>query len=187
MLTGAWTAAEEVGDVRIYRERIGPMSEAIVKALLEADLVEVEPELKPEVELDVASVLKEYRRTDWELSEKARDIVAARGQDYSQTRKVKAKLASREKFGLGEDAIEWIVQQILEILLQSNNVEEIFGEDHELRRVVAPVLKKELGLEGSLELEVKKRLKHLEEGTEAYDVEYERAKKKLRRARGLDE
>lgn len=163
------------------------MSESIVDALLAAELVEIESDLRGEVELDVASVLKEYRRTDWELSEQARDIVASRGQDYSAVHKEKGRLASRRKFALGDDAVEWIVQQILEILLQSNNVEEIWGEDHELRRVIAPVLKKELGLEGSLDQEVKKRLKHLEEGTDAYDIEYDKAMERVRRARKLED
>ena len=105
--------------MRIYRERIAPVAAGIVDALLAGELIEIEADLRDEVELDVASVLQEYRRTDWELSEKARDLVAVRGLDYSHTHKLKSQLAKKASFGIGDDAIEWIVQQILEILLQS--------------------------------------------------------------------
>ena len=98
--------------MRIYRERIPAISTSVVKALAAAELIEVEPDLVPEVELDVGSVLKEYRRVDYELSERAKDLVASRGLDYSHTRKLKSKLAAEKKFGQGEDAIEWLVEYV---------------------------------------------------------------------------
>lgn len=171
--------------MRIYRERIAPVAAGIVDALLAGELIEIEADLRDEVELDVASVLQEYRRTDWELSEKARDLVAVRGLDYSHTHKLKSQLAKKASFGIGDDAIEWIVQQILEILLQSKNVEEIFGEDHELRRLLAPVLRRELGVGSDLDHEVKKRIRNLEEGTSDYEIEYQRTMERLKRAKGL--
>ena len=172
--------------MRIYRERIGPIATEIVTALAADELIEVTPDLREEVELDVASVLKEYRRTLHEITEKARDLVAMRGLDYSYTHKIKSQLAAEKRFGLGEDGIEWITAQILEILLQSRNVDEVFGEDHELRRKIAPVLRKELGVDGKLDEEVKKRIKHLNEGTTDYDIEYQRTLSKLRDAKKLD-
>ena len=57
--------------MRIYRERIPGISSSVVKALSANELIEVEPDLVSEVELDVGSVLKEYRRVDYELSERA--------------------------------------------------------------------------------------------------------------------
>lgn len=173
--------------MRIYRERIPRIATSILDALLEAELLEVEPEMHEEVELDVASVLKEYRRVDWELGEQAKDIVANRGLDYSHTRKIKSKLAQEKSFGLGEEAIEWIVRQILEILLQSRNVEEIFGEDHELRRLISPVLKKEIGLDDELDREVKRHIRNFEEGTSDYDVEYKKTMDRIKHNKGLSE
>ena len=102
--------------MRIYRERIPSISKMIVTNLLSQELIEVEAELQEEVELDMASVVEEYRRTDRELSEKAKDIVAMRNLDYSYTHKIKGKLAREKQFGLGEDAIEWITNQMVEML-----------------------------------------------------------------------
>ena len=172
--------------MRIYRERIPRVASQIVKRLLEEDLIEVERELVEEVELDIASVLKEYRRVDYELAEQAKDIVANRGLDYSHTRKIKAKLAAEKRFGIGDEGIEFIANQMMEILLQSNNVEEVFGDDRELRKTIGPVLKSELGVESELDREVKRHIRNFEEGTANHEIEYQKAMEKLRRAKGMD-
>ena len=173
--------------MRIYRERIPAVAREVVKALMRDEQIEVEREMVDEVELDVASVLTEYRRRDYELTEKAKDLVTQRGLDYSQTHKIKGKLASDAKFGIGDDAIEWIANQIIEILIQSRNVEEVWGEDHDLRRLVGPILKKELGLDEGLGEEVAKRMKHLEQGTEDYEIEFKKTLASVRRAKGLND
>lgn len=170
--------------MRIYRERIPAIARTIVKALLDEELIEVLPDDRPEVELDVESVLKEYRRMDYELTENARDLVEQRGLDYSQTFKLKSRLAAERKFGLGDEGLEWICNQIVEILLQSRNVDEVYGEDHELRRVVTPILKKEFAVEDNLDREVKRRIKNLTEGTSDYEIEYQKTLEALRNRGG---
>lgn len=172
--------------MRIYRERIPSIASAIVKGLLQGELIEVEQGMKEEVELDIESVLKEYRRTDREISERARDLVSIRNLDYSYTHKIKAQLAREKQFKLGIEAIDWLTEQMLEILMQSRHVAEVFGEDNDLRRAISPVLKKELGVEGNLDQEVKRRIKNLQEGTTDYDIEYQKTMERLRAAKKLD-
>lgn len=166
--------------MRIYRERIPAIASSIVNALTDKELIDVEAESRPEVELDVESVLKEYRRMDYELTEQARDLVEQRGLDYSQTFKLKSRLAAERKFGLNDDGLDWICEQIVEILLQSRNVDEVYGEDHELRAVVNPILKKEFAVEDNLDREVRRRIKNLQEGTSDFEVEYQKTLDALR-------
>lgn len=166
--------------MRIYRERITAIARSVVTALVDKELIDVLAEDRPEVELDVESVLKEYRRMDHELSESARDLVEQRGVDYSHTFKIKSKLAAERKFGLGEEGLAWIADQIVEILLQSKFVDEVYGEDHELRAVVNPILRKELAVESELDREVRRRIKNLEEGTSDFEVEYQKTLEQLR-------
>lgn len=173
--------------MRIYRERVTPVARDIVKSLLDAELLEVEPENIEEVELDIESVLKEYRRMDYELTEKARDLVSARGLDYSHTFKLKNRLAAEQRFALGDDALDFLADQMLEILLQSRFVEEVYGEDHDLRAKIAPVLKRELTIDSDLDQQVKRRIKNLQEGTADYDVEYQKTMEQLRSNRGGNE
>ncbi|MFO0749176.1 MAG: DUF507 family protein [Myxococcota bacterium] len=171
--------------MRLVKERIPQIAKAIVDTLIEKELIDVAEESRPEVELDVESVLKEYRRMDHEITEKARDLVATRGLDYSQTFKLKAKLAAERGFGLNEDAVGWNADQIVEILLQSRNVDEIFGEDSDLRAVIAPILKKELNVDSDLDKQVKARIKNLQEGTSDYEIEYRKTLEQIRSARKI--
>lgn len=171
--------------MRLHRERIPAVAKSIVDTLIDKELIDVSQESRPEVELDVESILKEYRRMDHEITEKARDLVATRGLDYSQTFKLKAKLAQERGFGLNEDAIGWLADQIVGILLQSNHVDEVFGEDNDLRGAIAPVLKKELNVDSDLDKQVKQRIKNLQEGTTDYEVEYRKTMEQIRAARKI--
>jgi hypothetical protein len=173
--------------MRLMKERIPAIAKNVVNALVEAELIEVAAESREEVELDVESVLKEYRRMDHELTEKARDLVANRQLDYSQTSKMKQKLAAEAGFGLNDEGIQWLCDQIVEVLLQSRHVDEVFGEDHELRAKTAPVLKKELSVGSDLDKQVRARIKNLQEGTTDYEVQYRQTMEQLRNARKLED
>lgn len=172
--------------MRLLKERIPSVAKAIADALITKELIEVLPENRGEVELDIESVLKEYRRRDHEITEKARDLVATRGLDYSQTFKLKSRIAQEHGFGLNEDAVAYIADQAVELLLQSNNVDEIFGEDNDLRACIAPILKKELYVDSDLDKQVKARIRNLQEGTTDYEVEYRKTMEQIRNARKLD-
>lgn len=172
--------------MRILRERVSTIAQNVVNTLLDQELIEAVEGAKAEVVLDVESVLNEYRRMDYELTEKARDIVATRAMEYSQTFKIKAKLAQDRGFGLYEEAIPWIIHQVVELLLQSHHVEEVYGEDTELRAALIPVLKRELNVDDKLDQEVKKRIKNLQEGTSDYEIEYQKTMEQIRSAQKLD-
>ena len=148
-------------------------------------MIEVLPELVEEVRLDVESVLKEYLRTEREITERAKDILAGKGENYSQLGKVKAQLAQRMGFGLGDQAIEYIVSQIIEILFISKNVDEVFGADNEITAKIVPILERFMNLDEGLDLEVRKRIKNLQEGTLARDLEYQRTLAELMKSKKL--
>jgi len=173
--------------MRLLKERIPSVVKGIVDVLLAKELIEIAADSVSEVELDVESVLKEYRRRDYEITEKARDLVATRGLDYSQTFKLKSKLAQEQGFGLNDDAVGYLANQIVEILLQSSHVDEIFGDDNELRGAIAPILKKELNVDSDLDKQVKARIKNLQEGTTDYEVEYKKTMEQIRSARKLND
>jgi hypothetical protein len=173
--------------MRILKERIPTIARGVVEALVKAEMIEIDPANRPEVELDVESVLKEYRRMDAELAEKARDLVANRQLDYTQTHKMKQKLAQEAGFGLNDEGIQWLCDQIVELLMQSVHVDEVFGEDHELRAHTAPVLKRELSVESDLDKQVRSRIRNLQEGTQDFEVEYKKTMEQLRTARKLDD
>ena len=78
-----------------------------------------------------------------------------------------------------------MLDQILEILMHSANVDEIFSEDIVLRRKMAPVLKRHMAIDEEVEREVRGKLKHVEEGTRTWEVEYTRMMEDIKRRKGL--
>jgi hypothetical protein len=72
------------------------------------------------------------------------------------------------------------------MLFYSKNVDEVFAEDHVLRKKMGDVFKKHLEVDEELDREVRRRIRNLEEGTEAWDIEYNRVLAQLKRQRGLE-
>ncbi|HEY3353447.1 MAG TPA: DUF507 family protein [Polyangia bacterium] len=169
--------------MKLFSGKVPIIAQEIVRQLTtEGDVETAEPN---EVELDVESVLKEYLRTDREITEKAKDLMDKRNLPYGQFGKIKRAMAEEKGFGLGEDGIGWICSQLIEILLQSGHVEEVFADDNTLRRKMRDILRKHMMVDDELDEEVRKRIKNLEEGTQTWDVEYNKVLEQIKRNRGL--
>ena len=104
--------------MKVYPGRIQMICKEIVEALMSEELVEVIPEMVEEVELDIASILKEYNRMDREITDRGRDFIAERGLPYNQLFKIKTKLASERGFGIGDDAVDGVRQVDEEVLVR---------------------------------------------------------------------
>jgi len=155
----------------------------MVKALTSGEAIECErPE---EVKLDIESVLNEYVRTEQTISERAKDLLAQRNLPPKDLGKIRRLLADQQNFKLGDDAIDYVLDQLLEMLMYSNNVDEIFAEDYELRRRMREPLRQEVVVEEQLEAQVRGRLRHVEEGGSLWEVEYRRMMEDIKRRKGL--
>jgi uncharacterized protein len=170
--------------MRLFASRIPHIVTDLVKSLIDNELIEVLPANVSEVELDVESVLKEYLRADRQLTEEAKDLAHERRLDYSAHQKIKRQLAEKRRFGLYEDSVGYIANQLLETMLHTRHVEEIFGEDNDLRAAMTPVLKKHMAAPDALDVEVRKRIKNLQEGTQDWEIRYAQTLERLKVARG---
>lgn len=171
--------------MKLYSGKVDSIaSECVTKLVGDGD---IEVSDRNEAELDVASVLKEYIRVDRELTERAKDIMEIRGLGYSAFGRTKRQLADQKDFGLGEDGVTWMVNQILEQFMQSSHVEEIYAEDTVMRRKIKEILHKHMAVDEELDQEVRQRIKNLEEGTTAWDVEYKRVMDQIKQKHGLKE
>jgi hypothetical protein len=171
--------------MRLYSGKIPAVGTEIVKALVEAGDIEVED--RAEAEMDVQAVLKEYIRVDREITEKAKDILQKKNLPYEQFGKVKRALAGEKAFGLGEEGLEWMTNQMLESFMQSPHIAEIFSDDSTMRKRMADVLKKHMQVDDELDEEVRRRIKNLQEGTSTWEVEYGKVLDQIKRNRGLDQ
>jgi len=170
--------------MRLFRGKIPIISAEITRTLIEDG--DIESEHAEEVELDIEAVLKEYLRTEDDIVEKAKDLLEKRSLSYSNFGKMKKQVAEQRAFGVGEDAYDYIMNQIILSFMHSVHVEEIYSEDHELKRKMRTVLKKHLEVDEELDQEARRHLKNMEEGTRAWEVEYQKVMGQIKRKKGLD-
>ena len=170
--------------MRLYSSKVPAMAHDIVELLVRDGDIECADQ--KEVELDVESVLKEYIRMERELSDRVRDVLSIRGLSYTNFGKIKHELAAEQDLPLGEEAVRWLSDQILEMMMRSPNVEEIFSEDIVLRRKMENVILKWMKMDDMVEEEVRRRMKHVEEGSATWDIEYKRTLEEIRRKYGMD-
>ena len=170
--------------MRLYSGKIPLVGTEIVKALVDSGDIAVTD--RTEAEMDVQAVLKEYIRLDREITEKAKDLLQKRNLPYEQFGKIKRTLAGEKSFGLGEDGLEWMTNQMIESFMQSPHIEEVFVDDTVLRKRMGDILKKHMQVDEELDEEVRRRIKNLEEGTSTWEVEYGKVLDQIKRHRGLD-
>ena len=171
--------------MKLYTSKVPTIAQEVIQTLVRDGDIEIsDPD---EAKLDVEAVLKEYVRLDREITDQAKDVLEQRRLDYGQFGKIKRALAEERGLGLGEEAITWITTQALETFMQSAHVEEVFADDATLRRKVRDILKKHMTVDEELDAEVRRRIKNLQEGTQAWDLEYAKAMEQIRRKHGIQE
>ncbi len=171
--------------MRLYPGKIDTIAaEIITKLSADGDIEVSDPR---EAQLDAASVLKEYIRVDKELTERAKDILEIRGLPYSALGRTKRQLADQKEFGLGEDGVTWICNQLVETFMQSRHVEEVYADDVTLRRKIKEIVRKHMAVDDELDAEVRQRIKNLQEGTAAWEVEYAKVMDQIKTKHGIKE
>ena len=169
--------------MRIHSGQVSSIAGQIVKALIDAG--DIESESPREVVADIESVLSQYSRDEQAATERARDVLAARRLSTAEFGRMKRLAAEERGIKIGEDAIDYLLDQLLEMLMHSGNVDEIYADDLALRRKMRIPLRKQLQSEDALEKEVRGRLKHVKEGTSMWDIEYARMKEDIKNRKGL--
>jgi uncharacterized protein len=138
-----------------------------------------------DAELDMAAIMREYLANEERVNQATREALERRGYDLSKFNQVKREMADVRGFKLGDEGIEFLISQMLEFLLISRNVEEVFADDNVMRPKILQVMKRHLDIDDEIDREARARLKHLQEGTSAFEIEYQKLIEQIRRARGL--
>jgi hypothetical protein len=160
--------------MKIYRRVIPKIAKDIVRSLLANRAIEVEDGHRDEAELDVAGVLVDYMNDVERISLDARETVSRHNLPSEMIGRIKKTLAENRKIITGAGALDFVIDRLIEGLFSSKNIEEVFAEDNELRKLVAEAMNKYLGVDEELDREVRGRLKNLREGTSEWEVEYNR-------------
>jgi uncharacterized protein len=170
--------------MRLYSSKISTIVEAVNKTLVDAGDLEVSD--REEFKRDVESILKEYRRKDRELTDRAKDELERKKLAYSDLFKLKRSMADEQDFGIGEEALNWIANQLLELFMQSKFVSEIYADDSVIRKKLKEILRRHMQADEDLDREVRRHLKHLTENTSTFEIEYQKQLELIKRKHGLD-
>lgn len=169
--------------MRLHAARVPQIAAEMITALT-AD-GDIECEAPREVQLDIEAVLNQYVHDEQEINDKARDLLASRNLPPTELGKMKRLLADERKIKLGDEAVDYLLDQLVEMLMHSNNVDEVYAQDVDLRRKMREPLRRQAAIEDELQAEVRGRLKHVKEGTSVWEVEYRRMMEDIKRRKGL--
>jgi uncharacterized protein len=169
--------------MRLYSGKVPAIAGEVVRALLASE--EIEAESPKEVEGDIAAVLNQYLTDEREVSERAKEVLERTGKPPAEYQRLRALAADEKGIKLGDDALDYLLDQVVEMLMHSANVDEVYAADVELRRKMAPVFKKHMAVDATVDAEVRAQLRHLREGTRDWEVEYARVLEQVRRRKGL--
>jgi hypothetical protein len=171
--------------MRIYRKVIPKIAKDVVRSLLASRAIEVEDGHRDEAELDVAGTLVEYMNELDRLNTDAHETLQRHNLPVEMLGRVKKTIADNRKIVTGEEAREHVVTRMIDGLFDSKNIQEVFAEDNELRKVINEAMNKYIGVDEELDREVRGRLKNLREGTSEWEVEYGRLIDQMRHAKSV--
>lgn len=169
--------------MRLHSAKVPQIAAEMVSALLTEGVVESDS--PKEVGLDIQSVLNQYIRDEQEVGEQAKNMLAARNLPQTEFNRIRKLVAEERKIKLGEDAIDYLLDQLVEMLMHSANVDEIFAEDYVLRRKMRDPLRRQFAEDEEIEQQIRGQLKHVQEGTSIWEVEYRRMAEDIKRRKGL--
>ncbi len=171
--------------MKLYPKAIPAIARDIVATLTNEKDIEVETLRIADAEQDMATVMKEYLSAEERVNQATREALERRNYDHSRFNQVKREMADARGFKMGDEGIDYIIDQMLEFLLISRNIEEVYGEDPAMRKKIYAAFKRHLDVDEEVDREARNRLKHLAEGTQAWEIEYQKAVEAIRRTRGL--
>ncbi|MGC4114319.1 MAG: DUF507 family protein [Myxococcales bacterium] len=171
--------------MRLYPKVIPAIAREVVQTLSNEGDIEVEPMRVADAEMDMAAIMKEYLANEERVNQATREALERRGYDHGKFNQVKREMADVRGFKMGEEGIEYVIGQMLEFLLISRNIEEVFSEDHSMRKKIFVIMKKHLDVDEEIDREARARIKHVQEGSAAWDIEYSKTVEMIRRAKGL--
>lgn len=171
--------------MRIYRKVIPKISKDIVRTLLANRAIEVEDGHRDEAELDVAATFVTYMNELEQVNTDAQEQLQRHKLPQEMLGRIKRNLAETRKVAMGSSALDHVIDRVISGLYDSKNIQEVFMEDNEIRKLVAEAMKKYLGVDEELDREVRGRLKNLREGTPEWEIEYGRLIDQMRATKSL--
>lgn len=171
--------------MKIYRKKIGPISEEIVNTFVRDEDMEILGSLHNIVIKDIGNFIEEYVKTEHSLSDSAKAIMEQKGLPAEQLNKIKNILAEEKDIPLGDEALEYLADKIIRYFMTEEAVDEVYSDDATMRKKIFDIFRHHLAVEDDLDREVRARLKNIPENSLIFKIEYEKVLREVKRKRGL--
>ena len=157
--------------MRLYSAKLPSIAQEVVRTLLSSKDIDLEDAgAQKEVVADVESVLRSYLESEKIVDEKTRDLLARTGRGNNEFGKVREQIAEHQGIKVGDETLDYLLDQVVAMLMHSSHVEEVYAEDVALRRRMAPIFKKNMSVDTDVDTEVRAQIKHVKEGTSQWDI-----------------
>jgi len=173
--------------MKLYRAKIPVIAEQTLRILVDEDDILIDAEHRAEAVKDLVAIMEEYLNRDNDFRTAIKDHMADHNIPYDQYGKVRSKLAEELNHAVGDDVERYLTRQIIENLLISPNVDEVFSEDKELHKKIIGVFREHHVDEGDIRTEAMEKIKNVAEGTVEYEIALQHAMREVRKRRGLQD
>jgi hypothetical protein len=171
--------------MKIYMKLIPSISTDILRMLSKDGDIEIKENRFDEAVLDVSKVFRDYLEEEEEINREAMLFIQNNNLASKDFAAVKARLAEERGFDYGDDAIEMLLADVVDVLLNSENIEEVYEDNNVLIKKMYEVVKKYLDVDEELDKEAREQLKNLEEGSLEWDIAYKKAIHEIKKKKNL--
>ncbi len=168
--------------MQLYASKVTPMSSEAARVLIAGGDVECTAAV---LTREIESELKAYLSTEREVSDKTKELLERTGRPQSDYGRVRMQIAASNGISVGDETLDHLLDRVVAHLLEADDIEEVFATDLELRKKIATVFKKHMAVDAGMDTEVRAQLRHVKEGTDLWDIEYDKALAKVRTRRGI--
>src|SRR5262245_3438614 len=120
----------------LYRKIIPKIARDVIRTLCSKSAIEVEEDRLSEAELDLAAVIVGHLDAEEEISREAAETLVRLGMPKDRFLQMKQRFAERRGIKIGDDGLDYLISQLAEALFASKNIEEIFADDLELKKII---------------------------------------------------
>ena len=103
--------------MRLYPKVIPIISRESIQKLMQDGDIEVEPLRIADAEMDMSAIMREYLANEERVNQATREALERRGYDYSKFNQVKREMADVRGFKMGDEGIEYVINQMIELSL----------------------------------------------------------------------
>jgi hypothetical protein len=171
--------------MKLSKARVAQIANEIITTLTKEGRLDVEPDNRPEAELDLVAIMEEYLRRDRALRERVRENMHSRSVPYDQYGKLRGRMADSWNHPTGDDVERFLARQFVENFMISRFVDEVYADDRALYKQVIDLLKLHHVDEKAIREEAQSKVKNVREGTVEYEIALSQAIREVKQRYGL--